>query len=47
MKFWKYLFMACLRSATAQAQDQPMTHKPGMKHAAEMTMNTVPKEGGQ
>ena len=47
MKFWKYLFMACLLSGTAQAQDQPMTHKPGMKHAAEMTMNTVPKEGGQ
>jgi hypothetical protein len=47
MKVWKYLLMACLLSGTSQAQDQPMTHKPSMKHAAEMTMNTVPEEGGQ
>jgi len=47
MKFWKYLFMACLLSGAAHAQDQPMTPKPGMKHAAEMTIKTAPKEGGQ
>ena len=47
MKFWISLFVICLLSSAASAQDKTMTHKMGMKHDDNMTMTTAPTEGGQ